>query len=72
MFAKADREPLRCPKCEKPLTPHEITLYSATDDSFFELASIGKGECSKCHHGWEIFDLFFLESNGSITVQRSN
>jgi hypothetical protein len=72
VFAQAEREPMLCPSCKKELTPHEITLYSTTDESFFELAPLGKAKCSACGHEWEIFDLFFLEPNGSITVQRSN
>jgi hypothetical protein len=72
MFAQAEREPMLCPSCKKELVPHDIVLYSSTDNSFFELEPIGEGHCSKCSHEWKIYDMFYLENNGKITIQRSN
>jgi uncharacterized Zn finger protein len=67
-----DSELLRCPICQKAITPHEVTILSSSEDSFFNLQPLAQGHCAACGHRWDVHDSFFLDRNGKITIGRSH
>jgi hypothetical protein len=71
-FIPKEPDLLVCPKCKKPITPQEVTIYPSTEEGWFDLAPFGEATCMRCNHCWQIYDQLFLDPSGKINVGKTH